>query len=84
MSQPLFFSVHPERAGGNCGPRSMMNDEFVPHNSNGGWDVLNKWVSMLKEKGGVWLTPPPKKKKELGCLPGLCLQLKAALCFAWS
>lgn len=60
----------------------MMNDEFVPHNSNGGWDVLNKWVSMLKEKGGVWLTPP--KKKELGCLPGLCLQLKAALCFAWS
>lgn len=29
-----------------------MNDEFVSHNnSNGGWDVLNKWVSMLKKKG---------------------------------
>ncbi len=30
----------------------MMNDEFVSHNnSSGGWDVLNKWVSMLKKKG---------------------------------
>lgn len=29
-----------------------MNDELVSHNnSNGGWDVLNKWVSMLKEEG---------------------------------
>lgn len=29
----------------------MMNDEFVSHNnSNGGWDMLNKWVSMLKKK----------------------------------
>lgn len=35
----------------------MMNDEFVSHNSNGGWDMLNKWVSMLKKKGGVRLTP---------------------------
>lgn len=29
-----------------------MNDELVSHNnSNGGWAVLNKWVSMLKEEG---------------------------------
>lgn len=34
-----------------------MNDESVSHNnSNGGWDVLNKWVSMLKEEGAC-LTP---------------------------
>ncbi len=31
-----------------------MNDEFVSHNnSSGGWDRLNKWVSMLKKRGCV-------------------------------
>lgn len=70
------------KSRGNCGPRSMMNDEFVPHNSTGGWDVLNKWVSMLKEKKGRGrgVADPPKR---IG-VPGLCLKLKAALCFAWS
>lgn len=70
----------------------MMNDEFVPHNSNGGWDVLNKWVSMLKEKGGVWLTPPaPPKKKRIGvpawfvssiesCIV-FCMELKCVECY---
>lgn len=42
-------------------------------------DVLNKWVSMLKEKR-VCVADPPKR---IG-VPGLCLKLKAALCFAWS
>lgn len=51
----------------------MMNDEFVSHNkSSGGWDMLNKWVSMLKKRG---CAADPLKGTVL------CLKLKAALCF---
>lgn len=63
--------------GGNCGPGSIMNDEFVSHNkSSGGWDVLSKWVSVLERKG-VRGQPPVKGVGG----PVLCLNLKAALCF---
>lgn len=52
-SCPPLLSV-PWKSGGNCGPQSTMNDEFVSHNnSSGGWDRLNKWVSMLKKRGCV-------------------------------
>lgn len=47
-----------------------MSDEFVSHNnSNGGWDVLNKWVSVLKEKGCVF---DPLKDRRGGWLGSNC------------
>lgn len=65
-SCPLFF-LCPEKSGSNCGPQSMMNDEFVSHNnSSGGWDMLNKWVSMLKKRGCV--ADPLKRAGGLFCV----------------
>lgn len=45
----------------------MMNDEFVSHNnSSGGWDMLNKWVSMLKKRG--CMADPWKQRGLVLCL----------------
>lgn len=44
-----------------------MNDEFVSHNnSNGGWDVLSKWVSMLKRKRCMFDPLKGRKRGRLG------------------
>lgn len=53
-----------------------MNDEFVSHNkSSGGWDMQNKWVSMLQERG----CKADPRERRVGA--ALCLNLKATLCF---
>lgn len=54
-----------------------MNDEFVSHNnSNGGWDVLNKWVSMLKKKRCMF---DPLKDRKGGWLGSSC-KLHCVIC----
>lgn len=73
-SCPLFF-LCPERVGGNCGPQSMMNDEFVLHNNSSG----GCWISgsVCCWKGDAW----PTQLKGEG---GLFCVLKAALCSSLS
>lgn len=54
-----------------------MNDEFVSHNnSNGGWDGLNKWVSMLTKKRCMF---DPLKDRKRGCSGSNC-KLYCVIC----
>lgn len=60
-----------------------MNDEFVSHNnSNGGWDVLNKWVSMLKKKRCMFDPLKDRKRGWLGCNCKLYTVVISRLTFA--
>lgn len=53
-----------------------MNDEFVSHNkSSGGWDMQNKWVSMLQERG---CKADPRERRVGGCFVS---QLKSYIVF---